>query len=339
MRILVLLCIVMATGLTFGQQMPQYSQYVRNQYMVNPAAAGVYDYADITLGGRMQWTGFENAPKTSYLYFSSSLDNLRGGHMKRTYGKVASNNKSVRHPTMRLGKFSHAFGAQVVADQYGAYRTFRMMGTYAMHIPLSRDYSMSFGANLGLSNRAFLADKAQVLNVMTGTGVDNVYNTYTSNQKGQYNMDIDLGIYFYGKQLFAGLSTTELTGDLVRFGNKTVNFDPKIHFFLTGGYHFIVNQNVKITPAILAKYVINAPLSIEGTVQAEFRNRFWFGLSYRHKAAVVGMVGMVVSDWFKFGYSYDLSISRLINYNNGGHEVVLSFMLGGGGRGSGASFN
>ena len=56
-----------------AQQLPQISQYLRNQYMINPGAAGVYDFTDVTLGGRLQWAGLEDAPKTSYLAASAPL--------------------------------------------------------------------------------------------------------------------------------------------------------------------------------------------------------------------------------------------------------------------------
>ncbi len=328
-RALFIACIWMATGSpVMAQQSPQYSQYVRNQYMVNPGAAGAEDYMSLTLGGRMQWTGFENAPKTSYLYFASPVNKFSKGRMKRTYGKLLRNNKRVRHPTMRINSSSHAFGAQLLADQYGPFRTFRLAGTYAYHLSLSRDYRLSLGVNLGLSSRSFLQDKAQVLSVMTNTGfTDATYATYTSNQSEQYTMDLEAGLYFYGKGIFAGFSANQLTGDLVKFGNRMTSYDPKIHYFLTGGYRFSINNSMKLTTAALFKYLPPAPLSMEATVQLDFHDQFWCGLSYRHKDAVVAMFGCVISEKVRIGYSFDLSISKMIRYNSGGHEVVIGLML------------
>ena len=311
-----------------GQQNPQYSQYIQNQYMVNPGACGVNDYMALSLGGRMQWTGFENAPKTSYLYFAAPLSKLRGASMKRTYGKVHRSNKRVIHPTMRMSKFYHAFGAHVLADQYGPFRTMKLMGTYAIHLPLTRDYTLSFGTNVGLSSRTFLPDKAQVLSVMTNTGYyDQTYNTYTSNQQSQYTMDVEAGFYFHGKGIFAGISASQLTKDFVKFGNRTVDFDPKMHFMVSGGYKFQITNALSLTPAVLVKYMRPAPLSVEGSVQFDYRERFIFGMSYRHKDALVALLGYTISEKFKIGYSFDFSISKLVRYNSGGHEIVLSLML------------
>ncbi len=320
---------VFTGGIVFAQQSAQFSQYVRNQYMINPGATGVYDFTDITLGGRWQWVGLEDSPKTSYIYFSTPVKKVRNGRMKRTYGKVQRNNKTVKHPTMRIGKFAHAFGGHVLVDQFGAFRSLKFMGTYAVHIPMTRSYSLSLGVNAGLQNRSFLADKAQVLTVLEGESTfDQTYNVFANNQGAQNTLDIESGIYFYSKELFVGLSANQLTSDLVKFGNTTTAFSPKVHFFFTGGYKFQVKPNLSVTPAFIAKYVIGAPVSIEGTVQGDYKERFWFGVSYRHRDALVGMVGATLSNIFKVGYSYDFSISKLNRHTLGGHELVLGIMLG-----------
>lgn len=329
LRYILFVCFGLVAGISYGQQIPQYSQYVGNQYMVNPAAAGSDDYISLTLGGRLQWTGFDNAPKTSYLYFAAPSSKLRNGRMKRTYGIIHKRNRAVKHPTMRFGGSGHCFGAQLLADQYGPFRTFKLAGTYAYHLGLSRDYRLSFGVNAGLSSRAFLADKAEVLSVMTNTGLyDATYSSYAGNQAAQYNLEVDAGLYFYGKGAFAGFSVSQLTGDLVKFGNRMTNFDPKMHFLLSGGSKFVLNRRYTFTAAGLMKYVYNAPLSWELTVRHEVSQKFWYGLSYRHKDAVVGMFGVELNNKFRFGYSFDLSISKLIRYNSGGHEIVLGLILG-----------
>ena len=76
------------------------------------------------------------------------------------------------------------------------------------------------------------------------------------------------------------------------------------------------------------KYSSPSPVAIEGTIQAEYKQRFWMGVSYRNTDAIVGMVGLTISNMFKFGYSYDYSISKFNQYSQGGHELVLGIMLG-----------
>jgi hypothetical protein len=76
------------------------------------------------------------------------------------------------------------------------------------------------------------------------------------------------------------------------------------------------------------KKMTPAPLSIEGSLQVEYKEWLWVGVSYRNKDAIIGMVGMNISERFKLGYSYDYSLSRFNNFTSGGHELVLGLMLG-----------
>ncbi|TBM97367.1 type IX secretion system membrane protein PorP/SprF, partial [Hyunsoonleella flava] len=55
--ILVILFIVFLKGLN-AQQDPQYTQYMYNQAIINPAYAGSKEYLQITTLYRNQWTGF-----------------------------------------------------------------------------------------------------------------------------------------------------------------------------------------------------------------------------------------------------------------------------------------
>jgi type IX secretion system PorP/SprF family membrane protein len=333
MRKILLTLALGITTVTFGQQMPQFSQYLRNQYMVNPGAAGMYDFVDVTLGGRMQWMGFENAPMSSYIYASSSLS-------KRTRTRhnpaLRTSNGPIRNPEIKTGKLKHALGGMFVADQYGAFRQLKGALTYALHLPVARDYNLSFGANVGMSNRAFIKERAQTLNMMDPSlgYTDDTYDTYA--QSSSLNtIDIGAGLYFYSKKLFIGVSADQLTRDFISFGNGTANFDPTMHVNFTAGYKFTLSDNLTLMPALLAKYMYPAPTTLEGSLQLEYKEWLWFAISYRQGVggfnnpdAVVGMAGLNISKRFKFGYSFDYSISQFNQYSAGGHELVLGLMLG-----------
>lgn len=310
-----------------GQQLPQFTQFQQNQYLINPAAVGSDDFVNVSLGGRMQWTGFTNAPNTSFLSLSTPATKFRNAVMKRTFGKVRRNNKTVKHPNMRVTNIIQAFGGNLMADQFGAFRTLSFSGSYAVHLPINRDYKLSFGTSVGLGSNSFLPEKAQVLTYMTGTGNDAIYSAQAT-AGAQYIMNVNAGLYFYGKGLYAGFSAYNLTNDLVRFGNLNTTFNPAMHFYGTAGYRFVVNNRLNVSPGILVKYVPKAPVSVEANVLFDFENNYWLGASYRHLDAVAMLAGLNINNKFRIGYSFDLSISRLIQYNSGGHELVLTFMIG-----------
>lgn len=325
-RVLILASIVLTTA-AFGQQVPQFSQYLRNQFMVNPGAAGVYDFTDITLSGRWQWVGFGDEPRTAYLSGSTVL-----GKAKQRYNPAFRGSQGlVRNPEIKTGKMKHAVGGQLLADQYGAFRRLNIAGVYAIHIPVSRNYNLSFGTRLGLSNNSFLQDKAVVLNTLdpftTYAGGDAEYDQFIANQSNRYIMDIGAGLYFYSNKMFVGVSADHLSKDLVNFGSGTANFNTQIHFNMTAGVKIPVSEDISITPAVLVKNMRPAPFSIEGSLMAEYKEWMWFGFSYRNADALIGMFGLNISRRFKLGYSYDFSVSRMNKVSSGGHEVVLGIML------------
>lgn len=325
-RVLIIIGLVI-TGSAISQQMPQYSQYLRNQYMVNPGAAGVYDFLDVTIGGRWQWVGFGDEPRTAYLSVTSPLTR----NPKPKYNPALRiSNGPVRNPEIKTGKFKHAVGGQLMADQYGAFRKLQLSGTYAIHMPVSKKMNLSFGTRIGLSNNTFLRDKAQVLNMVdqTQTYTDDTYNTFAADQTSKYILDLGAGLYLYSKNLFVGIAADQLTKDMVEFGSGTANFNNQMHFVGTAGYKIPLNENLSLTPAVLAKLMSPAPVSVEGSLQLEYKEWLWAGVSYRHKDAVIGMLGLNISERFKFGYSYDFSLSRFKDFSGGGHEIVLGLMLG-----------
>ena len=325
-RILLILSLVIS-GNSISQQMPQYSQYLRNQFMVNPAAAGVYDFVDVTMGGRWQWMGFGDEPRTAYLSVTSPIS--RAPRPKYNPALRVSQG-IVRNPEIKTGKFKHALGGQLIADQYGAFRKMEFAGTYALHMPVSKKFNLSFGTRLGLSNNTFLKEKAQTLNLVDPTlgYSDATYDNFSADQSSKYIMNLGVGFYLYSKNSFFGISADQLTKDLVEFGTGTANFNNQMHYNATAGVKIPLNDNLTLTPAMLFKYMNPAPIVIEGSLQLEYKEWLWIGTSYRHKDALIGMVGLNISDRFKFGYSYDFSLSRFNDFSGGGHEIVLGLMLG-----------
>lgn len=312
-----------------GQQLPQYSQFHRNQVMFNPGATGAYDFLDITLGMRYQWLGFSNdiqgnvAPRTGYVNFANVIAPKK---VKYNPG-IRVSQGPVEKPNMGTGEIKHAVGFQAIADEVGAFRDLSFNGTYAIHLPLTEQTNMSFGTRLGLTNHAFLQDKAQVLSNMNGTGTDAVYNNFLTGNGNRMFMDINAGLFVYNNRFFVGLAGHQLTRDLISIGSDMMNFDPRMHFDFAGGVYIPLNENLTIMPSAIVKYMHTVPPAIQANLQLEYQRWLWFGGGYRLDDAVMIMLGGNINEQFKIGYSFDYSTSRFNNYSSGGHEIVLGFML------------
>lgn len=291
--------------------------------MMNPASAGVYDFIDITVSGRSQWTGFQGAPRTSYLSITSPAFAKFGSKRSHYNPGLRTGTGLAVNPTVGTGKLKHALGGQLLGDEYGAFRKVSFSGTYALHLPLSSKVNLSFGTKIGISNNTFIADRAQVLDQAT----DKTYLDFTANATNRNILDIGVGMYLYSEKFFFGIAGDQLTTNMVSFGNSSSNFDPQIYLNATGGVKLKVNDHLTITPAFLVKYMNPAPISIDASIQFEYQKRFWIGATYRNQDAIVGMCGLNINRLVKIGYSYDYNISRFNQNSAGGHELVLGIML------------
>lgn len=308
-------------GLLEAQQLPQYSQYIRNQFMYNPGAAGIYDFKNITLSSRFAYLGLENAPTTYYASFDMPLG-LKSGSKEVYDPGLRTASGIAKNPDPQTGKFKHGVGGSLIYDSYGAFQRTSLSGTYAVHIPISKEINMSFGAKVAFSNNAFIASRAQVLNPT----MDQTYIDFTQNMKNLNRLDLGAGLYIYSRKFFVGFAADQLTRDMVNFGNTSINFNPKVYFNGLAGVN-IGKGNVVVTPALCVKYMSPAPISIEGTVQVEYKKFLYAGITYRNADALVFMAGANISKRFKLGYSYDYNTSKMNLYSRGGHEIILGLML------------
>ena len=124
MKVKILLGLLAMSTCAIAQQLPQYSQFQRNQILSNPGAAGSYDFIDITIGGRYQWAGFKNSPKTVYAYGSSVISKPK----VRFNPSLRTSNGPIRNPKVSTGRVKHALGGEVYMDEYGAFRKLSFSG-------------------------------------------------------------------------------------------------------------------------------------------------------------------------------------------------------------------
>lgn len=325
----ILLILTLTSTAVFSQQLPQYSQFHRNQGMTNPGAIGSYDFMDVTVGSRYQWLGLKNdmqgnvAPRSAYVNFATTIkpDPVRHNPSLRT--SVGP----IRNPELGTGNVKHGIGGQFKADEYGAFREIAFTGTYAIHVPLSEEVNISLGARIGLSNFSFLPEKAQVLSHVQGGANDQTYENFYQGGNSRMFLDMSTGLYLYSNRFFVGISGNQLTQDFVSLGSGQTNFNPMIHLDLMGGFYLNLNEDITLLPAISMKYMNPAPPAAQFNLQAEYKEWLWMGLGYRYDDAAIIMAGANINERFKIGYSFDYSTSRFNNFTAGGHEIVLGLMF------------
>ncbi|MBK6266595.1 type IX secretion system membrane protein PorP/SprF [Marivirga sp. S37H4] len=288
-----------------AQQRPQYTQYMTNQLMINPAVVGSQNLEEIKIGGRIQWIGFESAPQT---YFAS---------YNTPFKKVPWENSTIR-------KGHHGLGAVLVKDITGPVSQTSAQANYAYHHPFTNNLNGAVGASVGIMQHTIDMNQLNFKNAN-----DPIIDRLLTNQ---ILPDASVGIWLYSSKFYFGASVTQIINSTSLFlptGERQVEtFDLSAHYFANFGYKFnIGNPQEKwfIVPSVLFKSVRPSSGHFDLNVMAQKSDAFWFGVSFRQDDSFSSLVGFSAGDPFSFTYSYDYIISSIGPYTGGSHELTMSF--------------
>ena len=299
--------LLLATVPALAQQQAQYSQYMQNNYILNPGATGVEDYIDIKLSYRTQWTGLEGAPKTYYASVSSSLGKWRTTE-KRTL-------REWRRPF-------HAVGGFVYNDVTGPTSRTSVYASYAYNLVLTRKIRAALGVSAGMQQ--FSVDGQQL----------HFFDPTTNAASAASRVfDASVGLWVYSSDFYVGVSGAQLLGNRLDFsyGPNLVDVGApgnslKRHYFATAGVRVPLSDDWSLVPSVLVKAVNPAPLSLDINAKLKYKDLLWAGASWRAFDSAVAMVG-ISYEQFTLSYSYDAGLSELAGYNGGSHEVLLGLRL------------
>ncbi|MBL8002833.1 MAG: type IX secretion system membrane protein PorP/SprF [Flavobacteriales bacterium] len=292
MRYLALLLLLASGPAAVAQQIAQYTQYVFNHFAVNPAVAGSKDCLDVRLGYRKQWVGFKDAPVTAWASLHGAI---------RPKGKPYQQNR-------------HGIGAFIEADDAGPIGYTHFLLAYAYHIQTGKERYLSFGTFAGM--KQFKLDVASL--------TLNNYNDPVVDSKGSVNVYpmVSPGVWLYGKQGWTGLSFFQLLGNPI----PDVGVDARFtrHYLFSTGRRFRLSKEFALVPSTLVKMSPGSPLAIDLNASLDWRRKLSFGVGYRNQDAMTFMLRVPFLQYFSFGYSYDITTSKLKVASSNTHEFILA---------------
>jgi type IX secretion system PorP/SprF family membrane protein len=293
----IILLILLGTFSSNAQQDPQYTQYMYNTEVVNPAYAGQRDALSFGMLLRTQWVGLEGAPETGTFTVSSPIGALS----------------------------NMGLGLAIVHDKIGPATETNINIDYSYSITTSASSELSFGLKAGLDILDVDYTKLNIFDITDPRFQNNVDN--------KVQPQIGAGVYFNTNKFYAGLSVPNFLAtkhfeesSLAGVNSNTIAAE-RMHYFLIAGYVFDLSDNLKFKPATLVKAVSGSPLQWDFSANFLINEKFTVGAAYRWSAAVSAMFGFQATNQIFIGFGYDYQSTDIESFSDGSYELMLRFEL------------
>ncbi|HSY77587.1 MAG TPA: type IX secretion system membrane protein PorP/SprF [Bacteroidia bacterium] len=285
--ILTTLTLLLCIQVLKAQQLPQYSQFMLNDFSMNPAIAGTEPYFEAKSDNRYQWVGITDAPRTYMLTFDGPLNDKHIG-----------------------------IGSYIYTDITGPTRRTGFTTTYAYHMKLTSWLNASLGLSLGV-----LQFSVDGTSINLGEPGD---PALTTNLESVFVPDIGFGGYLYGDNFYFGASVPQLVESQLKLTSfSDAQNILATHFYITGGYKMTINSNFMIEPTMVLKYVTPAPPQLDICAKVSYLKKIWLGAGFRTGDAVYALLGYTFQDNLTFGYSYDYPVTDIKKYTFGTNEIFI----------------
>jgi len=292
----ILLFFVFICNFSKAQQIGMYSHYFYKPLIYNPAFTGADDEPNALLISRAQWTDFKDAPQLTLFTIDGNLMNKKVG-----IGLGLTNDR--KGITNRTG-----------GNLYYSYR-----------LVINDDMRLMFGLSLGIIDQTTDFSKALVES-------NNDPTLYTDSQH-KTSFDASAGLAFFWKGLEFGAAIPQIAGNKITYAanaNVRAYYAQARHYMISAKYKFFIakEKGISLAPEGLVRFVPNTPFQFDGTVNLDWKDKFWIGTSYKSNYAASANVGFCMYKQLCVGYSYDFIIGSIGKYAGMSHEIMVNFKFG-----------
>lgn len=309
-----------------AQQRPHYTQYVLNNYVLNPALSGIENYADLKLSARDQWVGINGAPQTFYLTVHMPLGKKDYKTTATSYDVPGENPRGKAFwENYTASEAHHGVGLSIISDKTGNFTRSTVAVTYAYHIGISPTTNLALGVAPGISRIS-----RDLRNADFGGGVNTDPAQANSEAINRLRPDLSAGLWLYSGNYFVGMSAQQIIPQKISFVDDANNRGGKLipHLFLTAGYRLLLSDDINALPSFMVKCVSPNEPQVDINAKLQYRDLLWLGGGVRAKEGYQGMIGLNVANTFNVGYAYDFTQTKLNTTSRGTHEIVIGFLLG-----------
>ena len=274
-----------------GQQDPMFTQYNFNTQVFNPAYAGTWKSLGFIVLGRNQWVGMEGAPRTYTFSLQSNTKNNKVG-----------------------------LGLNMVSDRIGMEKRLSLFGDYSYGFQVSENSLLRLGLKFGVSSyQNNLSEYTQFPGELDPTLQGDINNHYMPN--------FGVGAFLLSENYYIGFSIPKILKNTIdnNYNNLTQNVIRNL--FLIAGYVFNLSEYLQFKPTFLTKAAIGQSVQFDFTANFLLGEKVWLGAMYRTGDAFGLIAQWIFDKKLRIGYSFDFTTSELQKFNNGTHEVMVSYEI------------
>lgn len=307
----ILLLLLIGTCVS-GQQLPIFSQYLYNKFLINPAVAGSDGYTSVSLTAREQWVGYYGAPRTFSFSYQTRM-------LKKNYILKQSRVKRQVYRPKSDGKVG--LGGYIFSDKNGLIQRTGFQAAYSYHMWLANSTQFSMG--LSLTGYHYKINEKEI-------NFEDPNEPWLNNnlRRGMFVPDATFGAYLLNAKFSAGFSASQLFEAALKIGDFTYNnFRMNRHYYLFGSYLFSLDRYSEIQPSFLL--MMSDQLKPQADIGATYiyNQDFWAGLAFRTSGALIANVGVKYQNMF-IGYAFDFTMQEIQRITYGTHEITFALKFG-----------
>jgi type IX secretion system PorP/SprF family membrane protein len=279
-----------------AQQVPLSSNYLYNEFLVNPAAVGLHGQIDINGYYRRHFADIPGAPVTQVVTADGFFE-------RKSFG-------------IGIQAFNHSAGVMNETGIGGAYAYQKYLSSEtALRAGLSGEISR-YGIDWEEVNVENPSDLGRLRGIQHSTLFDGGFGIYLTNP----NFDL-------------GVSMTHLFNSEADFvagdNSQRLALEQNRHITALGAYKFAIgeSEDFELRPVALGQYAPEYDIQYDITLQAIYLKDIYANIGYRSDYAITGGLGIRLQERFFFGYNYDFPTSEVADISQGSHEFMLGFRV------------
>jgi type IX secretion system PorP/SprF family membrane protein len=290
-KIVLILVTVLLTFEINAQQDPQYTQYMYNMNIINPAYSGTSEGLAIGTLYRSQWNGLDGGPETFTFNIHSPVGKKVG------------------------------LGFSVISDEIGPVNETNAYVDFSYTLDIGVESKLAFGLKAGFTFHDISIAESQI-------NLTDLGDPFFASAINETTANVGAGVYYYkpNKYYISASIPNILNGVHLDANGKKIGSESE-HFFAAAGYVFDLSENFKLKPHALFKYAVDAPLSYDINANLFMYDMVELGIGYRLDDSFSGMINFQVANSLRIGYAYDAIQSDLDIVTNSSHELFINFNL------------